>query len=279
MFLFCACAIAQQRVVIRDPNDSDDYARVTDGALHTTATLVGGGDATAANQLTIIADVDQLEGYVDGLEALLTSIDDGTLVVRASAYDGSGTANDATHPIYVRQVTSTGAQPDDSAVDSALNAGENPVFVGGEYEASRAVIEDGDKGGLHFTPDQLLLTTTIDPCSDTASTTLAVSQADDAQLVAASGSTKVYVCSAVLVAGAAEVINFIEGTGSVCGTSTLAVVGSTTQSNGISLAANGGFSVGNGAASAFHTNTGGNALCLTQNSTSRVSGYITYVQK
>jgi len=203
----------------------------------------------------------------------------GTFVVQASAYDGSGTANDATHPIYTRLVTSTGAQADDSAIDSAINAGENPVFVGGEYEASRTAIEDGDKGGLHFTTDQLLLTTTIDPCSDTASTTLAVSQADDAQLVAASGSTKIYVCSAVLVGAAAEIINFIEGTGSVCGTSTLAVVGSTTQGNGMSFAANGGFTAGNGAASAFHTNTGGNALCLTQNGTSRVSGYITYVQK
>lgn len=118
----------------------------------------------------------------------------------------------------------------------------------------------------------------FDPCQVVAKSYKAFSQTATSVLVTGAASKKTYVCSISIIAGAAEIFNLTAGTGSTCGTSTVAVMGSTTAANGLSLAANGGLTFGNGAASLAATTVNQDDLCLQQNSTSRLSGSITYVQ-
>ena len=102
----------------------------------------------------------------------------------------------------------------------------------------------------------------------------------NAQIVAPSGSTKVYICSIVTVGATASVQNIIEGTGAACTTANeAAIIGSTTAANGMSFAANGGFSYGNGGAEVGATATAGNGVCLLQSGTAAIAGIMGYVQQ
>lgn len=122
--------------------------------------------------------------------------------------------------------------------------------------------------------------TSNDPCSQQTKTNVAISQTASTQLFAGTSAKKTYICSLSIIAGAAEIVNIVEGTGSVCGTGTAAVIGSTTAANGLSLAANGGLTFGNGlGTAAVAGNANADNICLTQSTSSRISGNITYVQQ
>lgn len=111
------------------------------------------------------------------------------------------------------------------------------------------------------------------PCEARAWTTLAISAAADAVLIAASASNRTYICEGAIIANSAEIFALWEGTGSTCGTGTAALVGSTTIGNGVSLAANGGFPL------KMIKTAGTNVdVCLHLNTTNRVTGYVSYVQ-
>jgi hypothetical protein len=111
------------------------------------------------------------------------------------------------------------------------------------------------------------------PCDGATVTTLAISSAADAVLISASASNRTYICDGFLLANAAEIVALWEGTGSTCGTSSAALVGSTTIANGVSLAANGGVPL-----RFIRGNSTNVDICLHLNTTNRVTGYITYVQ-
>jgi hypothetical protein len=120
-----------------------------------------------------------------------------------------------------------------------------------------------------------------DPCTQKTKLNAPISTiSGNVQLVAPSGTTKVYVCSLVTVGGTASIQNLIEGTGAACTTANeAAIIGSTTAANGMSFAANGGFAYGNGGAEVGVTATAGNGVCLLQSGTAQISGNITYVQQ
>lgn len=118
-----------------------------------------------------------------------------------------------------------------------------------------------------------------DPCMFQAKTNLAVSfqTTSITQLIALSGSTKIYVCSVALVASAATVFSITGGTGSNCGTPA-AVIGTTSATHGLSLAANGGMTLGNGEGTVAST-AAGSELCIVQSGAGDISGNLTYVQQ
>jgi len=121
--------------------------------------------------------------------------------------------------------------------------------------------------------------TTIDPCNSEVKSSTAISQTARTVIVTATASKKTYICSLVLVATAAEIVSVLEGTGTTCQTSTVAIAGSTTAANGMSLAINGVLSVsGNG--STLLAGTGTNVdVCLVPSGSGRVTGWVTWVQK
>jgi len=105
---------------------------------------------------------------------------------------------------------------------------------------------------------------------------IAVSQTADTQVVTGTAGQRIYICAIMLIASAAETINIIEGTGTVCATSPTALYGSTTEANGMALAANGGFSQASGQPF-VHTGVDGNNLCITQVGTARIAGSISFI--
>jgi hypothetical protein len=117
------------------------------------------------------------------------------------------------------------------------------------------------------------------PCQSTIPTQVAISQTASTKVISQTSAKKNYICSIVIVVGAAEITNIVEGTGSTCGTSTAAIAGSTTAANGMSFAANGGFSAIGGSSNVL-SGIGTNVdTCITQSGSNRVAGWLTYVQQ
>lgn len=112
------------------------------------------------------------------------------------------------------------------------------------------------------------------PCDAIAHTTIPISVAADTAVITASASNRNYLCGGALIAGVAEIVNIWEGTGSACGTSSAAVAGSTTEANGMSLSANGGFVI----ASPIRGLSTNVDTCLRLSGTNRVAGWLDYVQ-
>lgn len=121
-----------------------------------------------------------------------------------------------------------------------------------------------------------------DPCLGQAKTNLAINQngTTSAQLIALSGSTKVYVCSLFLLAAGATTLAITTGTGTACASSNTAVIGTTTANiaNSVSLAANGGLTLGNGEGT-IGAGAASSELCMILGSNVYVSGNLTYVQQ
>ncbi len=122
--------------------------------------------------------------------------------------------------------------------------------------------------------------TSDDPCTQKTKTNAAftTSSGGPVSIVALSGSTVIYVCAISAIADTAIKLSFIDGTGGSCASAQHAIWGSTTAANGMSLAANGGFTMGSGNGSVGVT-TAASAFCLLQSGTSLIAGNITYVQQ
>jgi hypothetical protein len=119
----------------------------------------------------------------------------------------------------------------------------------------------------------------LDPCKGETKLYASISQTANTQLVAGTASKKIYVCSIHVVAAAATNVAVVEGTGSVCGTSTAGVsgFGGATAATGWNFAANGGIALGNGDSSLGAEGTSGNNLCIFNSGSGQVSGGISYV--
>lgn len=116
-----------------------------------------------------------------------------------------------------------------------------------------------------------------DPCRTNAKVYVPISQTANTQLLAGTSAKKTYICHIIVVAADAENISLVSGTGSVCATSTAAVIGSTTAAAGPNLSANGGFSIGTGVGSVAVSAVNADNVCLFQSGSGRVAGVMTYV--
>src|SRR4029077_1251695 len=117
-----------------------------------------------------------------------------------------------------------------------------------------------------------------------AKTNVAISTASGTTAVVTGVSAKkVYVCSLFIIAPSAVSVSLAEGSSATCGTSSqAAVIGvatSGTAANGVPLAANGGWTLGNGGGTVAATATAANYLCIFQSGTAQLAGNLTYVQQ
>jgi hypothetical protein len=96
------------------------------------------------------------------------------------------------------------------------------------------------------------------------------------QLIAASGSTQIYICS-VLIVSNGTTITFNTGTGTNCGTGTAGLIGGTTVGHSMTLA-NSNLTYGNGLGTVAVTGVGGE-VCMALGSSVYVAGNMTYVQQ
>lgn len=169
----------------------------------------------------------------------------------------------------------------DYAEDDAHTSGDTgPVLLTRRIDAPATSADtSGDYAVANTNASGALWTSSVDPCDSEAKSRTAISATADMVLISAAASKKNYICSIVLVAGAAEIVNIVEGTGTTCGTSTAAIVGSTTEANGMSFAANSGFSAVGGNATVIPGSGTNVDTCLLVSGSNRVSGFVTWVQR
>jgi hypothetical protein len=126
----------------------------------------------------------------------------------------------------------------------------------------------------------------LDPCMANSTKTnvgISITSATQTSLVSAVSSKKIYICSIVIIAAAADIVNFYDvGSAGACSSAaTEAVIGASSNAaaNGLSLAANGGLTLGNGTGTVALTTTSNATLCVVTSSSGALSGNLTYVQQ
>ena len=151
---------------------------------------------------------------------------------------------------------------------------QTPVTV--RQGANSANVTPG--GGLFVNISQVQ-GATPDPCFGTARSFFSISQTAGAKIITGTSAKKIYFCSFNVVGADAENISVVEGTGTVCATSTIAVPGfpAATAANGWNFAANGGLSANGGSGSMAATSVNADDVCVFQSGSGRVAGGGSYV--
>lgn len=220
------------------------------------ATGTGGGGGGSGGAVTMASGAVASGAYSSG------SIASGAMVDLGSQADAAcGTATGTCSLIALQKYNNT-------ATGSAIPAGTNLI---GDVNLRQG------GAALSITNPTFV---SADPCQNAAKTTAAFSSSSGGpvSIVALSGSTKVYICAIAAITDTAIKLSFIDGTGGSCASAQHALIGSTTAANGMSLAANGGFTLGSGNGTVAVT-AAASAFCFLQSGTSLVAGTVSYVQQ
>jgi hypothetical protein len=264
------------------------YCRVTAlGAVTGTATLsvfttnasVGGstsvsggaGDASAANQVTGNASLASIDGkLVGGAGAVgsstlrTTQASDSPLVATLGATADAAATQGSTGTVSAKLREMSASL---GTINTSLGTLNTSVNTAANYEATKdaavptRLVAMGARIGAN--EDAV--------AQGAATAAINVSTATTTQLVALSGTTKIYVTGLTVVAGGTGNITFVYGTGSACGT------GTTSLSGAIPLIANAGLSLGSGLGAVLMV-PAGQALCITTSAAVQMSGFVTYAQ-
>ena len=158
------------------------------------------------------------------------------------------------------------------------------ALVGKGHRLKRVLLLAAEPQGQFATGQGIKITDgnnflVVDPCKAAVKSYASISQTANAQLVTGTASKKIYVCSIHVVTAVATNVAVVEGTGTVCGTSTAGVggFGGATAATGWNFAANGGIALGNGDAALGAEVTSGDNLCIFNSGSGQVSGGISYV--
>lgn len=188
---------------------------------------------------------------------------------------------DANGRIYVQAVlyNSTGTEltPSlDVTEDTAEIAGATgPAIMSVRRDAAASSAgANNDYASINTDANGLTWSRSIDPCTAVLPSTLTVSVTSDTELIPQSAGNRNYICSGMIAAGTAETISIWEGTGTACGTGSAALIGSTTEANGVAIGATSGFLIPR-TVRGLSTNV---ATCLRISGSNRVVLYLTYVQ-
>lgn len=118
-----------------------------------------------------------------------------------------------------------------------------------------------------------------DPCQSNAKVSVSIGQVTPTTLITGASARKNYICSIAVVGADAESVSLIEGSGTNCASTPLALIGSLTAASGLTLATSTVLAIGNGGASVAVGRTANYNVCLLQSGTGRVSGVLVYVQQ
>lgn len=191
-------------------------------------------------------------------------------------------------PLMGTGATGTGAQRVTVAVDSATVAGSASLPAGTNL-IGKAGIDQTTPGTTNGVQDAATSATgaavpskaqlagarsganIVELIQASASVALTGNTATTTQLVALSGSTKIYVTSFDFLSVGTANVKFVYGTGSNCGTGTTDLTGN------YNLTAQSGMAKGNGLGPVLVV-PAGNALCWTNSAAIQVSGSVSYTQ-
>lgn len=243
-------------------------------------TLVGGNAINVNSGSASTGTLRTVEANDSPVASVLGTTGDGAATAGAT---GSASAKLRLMTTQLDAIQTSVQLADDTvfAEDAAHTSTDKGQFVLGRRIDVPAASSgaSGDYEAFNMNATGALWVSNIDPCSSEAKITAPFSLTARGVIIAAAASKKNYICSISVVAGAAEIFNIVEGTGTTCQTSTAAIVGSTTAANGLSFAANGGMAAVGGGATVI-AGTGTNVdTCIMPSSTNRLSGFVTYVQR
>lgn len=149
--------------------------------------------------------------------------------------------------------------------------------VSAQTTAPTAVIGIVDPSPLLPVPVRLTNGTNFigDPCATGTKIAVPISQVTSTQLITGTASNRTYVCSfhPSQPSDSTQTYSLVSGTGTVCATSTGAMIGGTTAANGVQIP----YAFGNGGAWIAKSDTDADNVCLLQSSTDRIAGVLTYV--
>ena len=118
----------------------------SDGSLKTSATLTGGGDASAANQTTII-------GHVDGIETVLGTMDanTGSIKTAVELIGDTVKAEDAAHSSADKGIMALSVRKDTAAALAGADGDYQPL-ISNDSGALHVSVTDGVVAGTAGTP-------------------------------------------------------------------------------------------------------------------------------
>lgn len=122
-------------------------------------------------------------------------------------------------------------------------------------------------------------TVVADPCAVNTKVYVSFNQTGNTQIVTGTAAKKIYPCSFQILTATAQNVALVEGTGSTCGTSTVAVLGfgGPAAATGWNFAANGGIAYGNGGFAVGQEAVNADNICIFQSGAGQVSGGMSYV--
>lgn len=169
----------------------------------------------------------------------------------------------------------------DQTEDAASAGGEaGPMVLSVRRDvAATSAGTTGDFATFNTNNVGALWVSQVDPCSSEAKVTDPFSLTARGVIISAAASKKNYICAISVVAGAAEILNIDEGTGTTCQTGTAAIAGSTTAANGLSFAANGGMAAIGSNSTVLAGKTANVDTCIVPSGSNRLAGFVTYVQR
>lgn len=259
--------------VICDSGCSGGTQYTQDAAL-TVATTVGTiamGRASAAVPTDVSADNDAVIPWYLRSGALATQLTNGGVLTVSGSGNATGALRVELPTNGTGVIATVGTITNPVATTHASGSVASGAYASGSI-ASGAVASGAFASGS-------LSTALPDPCFTSNKTPFVVSvvTATTTQLVAASASNKLYICSAFLYSSAADNVALVEDATGSCASPDAGLLGGTTSGTGILLTANQGFTYGNGGGTVIKTASTNVNVCLITSTTAQVSGNITYV--
>lgn len=222
------------------------------------------GASTSANQTTII-------GHVDGLEGLLTTIDadTGNIATSVATIAGAVSGTEMQVDVLTMPNVTIGTFPDNEPFNVAQINGVTVLMgAGNTGTGSQRVTIASDQAPVTVRAGN---SNAIISCTNNSK--LNMTTATTTEIVALSGSTRIYVCSFSIMTSAATNVKFVDGTGSNCATSQ-----SDVSSNMHFLTTMPGIARGSGQGMILKTSTDGDALCVTSSSAVNVDIDVSWTQ-
>lgn len=175
-----------------------------------------------------------------------------------------------------------GTMPGTVVEDAAETAGGTGIFALSVRRDTPTTSSNASGDNSTFNTDQLglLWVRDLDPCNGVAKTfvPINISTATTTQLVAASASNFVYVCSLNLgPTGGAQNIALIEDDTAACASPTAGMAGGTTAASGWNILSGGGHNLGTGISSIAKTAATNRYVCLISSAAVQTSGVMSYV--
>ena len=199
--------------------------------------------------------------------------------IQVQMNDGTNDLGGTSHPVRV-DPTGTTTQPVSSTqLPAGLDgSGYLKVHEQGTPNVniqSNATVNLAQIGGSGVAP--------ANPCLANQPAALAINQASSSTTTIISGASAkhTYLCSIFLISAAAQNVNIVAGAGTNCGSAVhVGFFGGTTAATGPNLAANTGWTLGNGqAVVAGGTDTAADNICIQSSGSGQISGVLTYVQQ